>query len=102
MKQKAYDDSGGSPADFNLALRGPDTSGVMPGDVQNIVFIVLTSFGTIFLLAYLMYIVHTLVYRENGFHKAIYHIVIFVALLIGLVLFGVYFGEPAPPSDTTK
>lgn len=102
MKQKAYDDSGGSPADFNLALRGPDTSGVMPGDVQNIVFIVLTSFGTIFLLAYLMYIVHTLVYRKNGFHQSIYHIVIFVALLIGLVLFGVYFGEPAPPPDTTK
>ena len=102
MKQKAYDDSGGSPADFNLALSGPDTSGVMPGDVQHIVFIVLTAFGTIFLLAYLIYIVHTLVYRKNGFHESIYHIVIFVALLIGLVLFGVYFGEPAPPPDTTK
>lgn len=93
MRQKAYDDSGGDPAFLDLSINGPDTSGVMPGDVQHIMFIVFTSIGSIFLLAYLMFIVHTLVYRENGFHDAVYHIVLFVILLIGLVLFGVYFGE---------
>ena len=94
MAQKAFDETGGDPA--YLQLTGVDTtSGVMPGDVQHIMFIVLTAFGSIFLLAYLMYIAHTLMYREDGFHKAIYHIVIFVVLLIGLVLFGVYFGEQA-------
>ena len=93
MRQKAYDDSGGDPAFLDVSINGPDTSGIMPGDVQNILFIVLTAIGSLFLLAYLMFIAHTLMYRENGFHDAVYHIVLFVILLIGLVLFGIYFGE---------
>ena len=93
MKQKAYDDSGGDPALLNIGINGPDTSGIMPGDVQHILFVVFTALGSIFLLAYIMYILHKIVYNDNGFNMVMYHILIFIALLIGLILIGVYAGE---------
>jgi hypothetical protein len=89
MAQKAYDDAGGDPALLNVP--GADASGIMPGDIQHILTIIFITIGTIILLAYLMFIVHTLIYRENGFHDAIFHVVVFAVLLVGLTVFSVYF-----------
>lgn len=99
MKQKAYNDAGGDPALLNLP--GADASGIMPGDIQHIITIIFITVGTIILLAYLMFIVHTLVYLENGFHNAIFHIVVFAVLLAALTVFSVYFASDDSGSGST-
>ena len=93
MKQKTYDDTG-DPAYLNI--NGPDTSGIMPGDIQHGMFIALTTIGTILLLAHLSFILYLIFGPRKDINGAIYNGVIFAILLIGLVLFGVYFGEQPP------
>lgn len=93
MKQKAYDDTGDPTY---LDINGPDTSGIMPGDVQHGMFIAFTTIGTIFLLAHLSFILYLIFGPRKDINGAIYNSVIFAILLIGLVLFGVYFGEQPP------
>ena len=86
MRQKAYDDSGGDPA---LVLE-VDSSGIMPGDIQTTLTNLLIFIGSITLLAYLLFIAHTLLYRENGFHTGIRHIVICVVIVVVLSVIGYY------------
>jgi hypothetical protein len=70
----------------------------MPGDIQQILFIVLTVLGTITLLAYFMFIVHTVMFRKD-FHNGLIHFVIFVVLLFGLIVFGILFGKDDGDTD---
>ena len=85
LKKKAYDDSGGDPAlldiDTNVNVNDP---GIMPGDIQTMLTSLLIFAGTIVVLAYLGFIMHTLFYRINGFHTALYHIFIFF-IVIGVL-----------------
>jgi hypothetical protein len=83
------EDAGGDPS---LVDDVDTSSGLMPGDIQQILFIVLTVLGTITLLAYFMFVVHTVMFRKD-FHNGIIHFVIFIVLLFGLVVFGILFGK---------
>ena len=47
-----------------------------------------------------MFIAHTLIYRENGFHDAIFHVVVFAVLLVGLTVFSVYFAADDSGTDS--
>jgi hypothetical protein len=62
----------------------------MPGDIEKIMTTVLISIGTITLLAYLGFIIHMLLYRENGFHNSLPHILGFIVCFICLIVFSVY------------
>jgi len=79
------------------------SSGIMPGDVEHILVIILTVLGTIILLAYLGFIVHMIFFRENGFHDSLLHIVILIVLIVCLTLFGIFVEKPAEEAaDKTK
>ena len=86
MNQEALESAGG---DLTLAgLNAPDiSSGLMPGDIQEIILTVFIWIGTILLLAYLGFIVHTLIVRKE-LQKGIYNTVILLVLIIALSLFG--------------
>jgi hypothetical protein len=66
------------------------TSGILPGDVERVLTIIAISLGTITLLAYLGFIIHMILYRENGMHNSLPHVLGFIACFIGLVVFSVY------------
>jgi len=70
------------------------SSGIMPGDIEHILTVIAVSIGTLTLLAYLGFIVHMVLYRENGFHDSLPHILGFIVCFIGLVLFSVYVEKP--------
>ena len=94
MKQKAYEETGGDPAYLNI--NGPDTSGIMPGDIQHVSYIIMLVFGTLMLLSYLLFIFYKIFFipqeqREPQFFTyLIGHIIVFVVLLTVLALIGVY------------
>jgi hypothetical protein len=66
------------------------TSGILPGDIEHILTIIAISLGTLTLLAYLGFIVHMVLYRDNGFHNSLPHVLGFIACFIGLVVFSVF------------
>ena len=76
------------------------SSGIMPGDIEEILVIIFIIFGSIVLFAYLGFIVHMCLYRENGLHNSFMHMFIFVVVLVLLVLFGVYVGKPVEESKS--
>jgi hypothetical protein len=97
MKQEAFEEAGGDPALLGLEAGG--SSGLMPGDIQEIIFIVVTTICTLVLLAYLGYITKLFITDKN-FNGAMTNLLIFGVLLIALIVFGVMFGDdkPVPPS----
>jgi len=70
------------------------SSGILPGDVEHVLTVIAVAIGTLTLLAYLGFIVHMVLYRENGFHDSLPHILGFIVCFIGLVLFSVYVEKP--------
>jgi hypothetical protein len=87
QKQEALDAAGGDM----LMVNGPGgSSGILPGDIERVLTIIAISIGTLTLLAYMGFIVHMLLYRENGFHNSLPHILGFIVCLIALVVFSVY------------
>jgi hypothetical protein len=92
QKQEALDAAGG---DTMLIEGGSGGSpGILPGDIEHILTVIAVAIGTLTLLAYLGFIVHMLLYRENGFHNSLPHILGFIVCFIGLVLFSVYVEKP--------
>ena len=70
------------------------SSGILPGDIEHVLTVIAVAIGTLTLLAYLGFIVHMILYRENGFHNSLPHILGFIVCFIGLVLFSVYVEKP--------
>jgi len=94
MKQEAIEAAGGdlSLVSINGNLPGQPPSGLMPGDIQHIIFIIVTTLITILLVLYLGYIAQ-LVFILKDFHNGIYNAAIFVVSLVALAIFGVYFDK---------
>ena len=91
QKQEALDAAGG---DISMVNGSGGSSGIMPGDIEHVITAILTAIGTIILLGYLGFIVHMIVFRDNGFHDSLPHIIGFIVSFIGLVLFSVYVEKP--------
>ena len=70
------------------------SSGILPGDIERILVVIFTIVGSIVLFAYLGFIVHMWIYRENGLHNSVIHIFTFIVLLVLLILFGIYVEKP--------
>jgi hypothetical protein len=65
-------------------------SGVMPGDIEHALTTFTIAVGAIVLICYLLYIFFLVFHKENSFHDAFYHILIFIVLLVCLILFGIF------------
>jgi hypothetical protein len=87
QKQDALDAAGG---DISLTHGSGGSSGIMPGDIEQVLTTIAITIGTLTLLAYLGFIVHMLLYRDNGFHNSLPHILGFIVCFIALILFSVY------------
>jgi hypothetical protein len=87
QNQDALDAAGG---DTLLVSGSGGSSGIMPGDIEKILTTIAIIIGTLTLLAYLGFIVHMLLYRENGFHNSLPHILGFIVSFIALILFSVF------------
>jgi hypothetical protein len=70
------------------------SSGIMPGDIEHVLTAIAVAIGTLTLLAYLGFIIHSILYRDNGFHDSLPHILGFIVCFIALVLFSVYVEKP--------
>jgi hypothetical protein len=86
---KNQDDLDATGGDLS-ALGGGNSSGIMPGDIEQVLTSIAITIGTIALLAYVGFIIHMLLYRENGFHNSLPHILGFIVCFIALVLFSAY------------
>lgn len=74
-------------------------TGIMPGDIEYVLSITVTVLGTLGLLGYLLFIIleGRNVFNtgeEGGMRKVLIHIVIFMLIFAGLILFGIYFVKP--------
>ena len=92
QKQGALDAAGGD----TLLIEGGSggSSGILPGDIEHVLTAIAVAIGTITLLAYLGFIVHMILYRNNGFHDSLPHILGFIVSFIALILFSVYVEKP--------
>lgn len=68
------------------------SSGLMPGDIENIVSIICITIGTILLLAYAGYIAHML-FITKDINNGLFNIACFIVLFVCLILFGVFYGN---------
>jgi hypothetical protein len=89
MKTEASANAGGDP--LLLGQIPLDTSGIMPGDIQDAISIFFIVVGSITLASYLGYIVVLVMRKEMN--SAAINFGIFLMLFIGLILLGVYYGE---------
>ncbi|NDB86854.1 MAG: hypothetical protein EB127_29810, partial [Alphaproteobacteria bacterium] len=91
QKQEALNAAGGDTLMVNAS---GGSSGIMPGDIEHGITAILSVIGTIILLAYLGFIIHMILYIDNGFHDSLPHILMFIVCLIGLILFSIYVEKP--------
>jgi hypothetical protein len=68
------------------------SSGLMPGDIENIVSIICITIGTILLLAYAGYIAHML-FITKDINIGLFNVACFIVLFVCLILFGVFYGN---------
>jgi hypothetical protein len=83
LDKEKKDSVGGDLSAFN------ESSGLMPGDVEHIIFIILTTIISIGLFGYMVYIFNMI---NTGQEYAYHNLTLFLFLFIGLCIFGVKFG----------
>ena len=76
------------------------SSGVLPGDIENALVIILITIGSILLFSYSGYILHMWFYQDDGFRNSGLHVVIFIILLVALIVFATFAGKPEEDSNS--
>jgi hypothetical protein len=79
-----------------LDIRSP---GILPGDIEHIIVLILVIIGSICLFSYAGYIASMWFYMENGLYNSGMHVGIFIVLLIALILFGTFVEKPSEDSN---
>lgn len=87
MTQEALDSAGGDLSLLNAD--GVNAPGMMPGDWQHIIFIIITVVVTIFLVLDLGYIAQ-LFFIKKDYHNGLMQLVIFIIVLVGITLLGLF------------
>lgn len=92
------------PEAFNVKIDStsqPDihSPGILPGDIEHIIVLILVIIGSICLFSYAGYIGNMWFYMENGFYNSGRHVGIFIVLLIALILFGMFVEKPSEDSN---
>ena len=91
LQEKQMADAGYDPALLDYDT-GDVSSGLMPGDIQQIMFYAITALVSLILLAYLLYILHLFFYIKDV-HHGFGNLAVFAVLLTALTFFGIYFEE---------
>jgi hypothetical protein len=76
------------------------SSGILPGDIESALVIILIVIGSILLFGYSGYILHMWFYQDNGFSNSAIHIAIFIILLGALIVFATFTGKSTEDSDS--
>jgi len=92
LKKEAIDAAGGDLSLVGINGVAPPPSGLMPGDIQNIIFILITSIISLTLAIYFLYIGQLLIFK-NDHMGALKHFGFFFLIFICLVIFAVYFSK---------
>jgi hypothetical protein len=87
---QAKEEAEAAGGDMSFKTGSGGSSGILPGDIEYVLTILATLIGTITLLAYLGFIIHAILYRQNGFHDSLPHVLVFIVCFIGLVLLSIY------------
>ena len=89
MNQQALEASGGDPA-LAAALAGQagQNTGILPGDVEEIILIVFSSIGGLYLAGHLFYIIR--LFMIDNYHEAQIQLMYFIVIF--LVIFGISMG----------
>jgi len=76
------------------------SSGVLPGDIEDALVIILIVIGSILLFSYSGYILHMWFYQDDGFSNSGIHVAIFVILLATLIVFATFSGKSTEDSNS--
>jgi hypothetical protein len=76
------------------------SSGILPGDIEDALVIILIVIGSILLFSYSGYILHMWFYQDNGFSNSGIHVAIFVILLGTLIVFATFSGKSTEDSNS--
>lgn len=98
LQDKELEDAGYDPS---LVDNTDTSSGLMPGDIEQIMIIIFTGIGSVTLFAYLMYVVHLFMFVRD-FRNGIMHFGIFVILLIVLIVCSILFTSKTDTPATKK
>jgi uncharacterized membrane protein len=94
MNQQALDASGGDPAlAAALAGQAAQETGILPGDIEQIVLIIFSTVGGIALLAQLFYVLR--LFMANNSHDGLYHLIYFVGAFILIFVISFLLSEGA-------
>jgi len=94
MNQQALDASGGDPAlAAALAGQAAQETGILPGDIEQIVLIIFSTVGGIALLAQLFYVLR--LFMANNSHDGLYHLIYFVIAFILIFVISFLLSEGA-------
>jgi len=78
------------------------SSGILPGDVEDILVFICIGIWTLMLAIYLCFIMSKILFLDEDESFPTYHIIIFCVLLAGLTLFSLYFREGEDSVDPRK
>lgn len=87
LTQDALDSSGGDPA-LAAALAGQAVgqSGIMPGDVEEAIFITISTLGAIFLVGYFFYVCRLFMDDVPGKLNHLLYLIMAVGILVGIII----------------
>jgi len=87
LMQDALDSSGGDPA-LAAALAGQAVgqSGIMPGDVEEAIFLTFSTIGAIFLVGYFFYVCRLFMDDVPGKLNHLLYLIMAVGILIGIII----------------
>jgi len=76
------------------------SSGILPGDIEDVLVIVCITIFSILLFLYLGFIAYKVLFKEDHESFPSVHIIIFIILLIALSVLGAYYGKAREDSNT--
>jgi hypothetical protein len=102
LRDKQLEDAGYDSSMLDGISTDDMSSGLMPGDIEQILVLIFIGFGSLALLAYFMYIIHTLFFRHD-LRGGLINLGIFLLLLAVLVVCAILFtgGSKPDPSKST-
>ena len=97
MRQRNLDSAGGDP-ELAAAMAGEamGQTGILPGDIEQILVIIIAVIGSIGLLAYAFYIIRVFTNKsETSMRDGCKHLAVFIVILVGLAVGEHYLSQDA-------
>lgn len=72
--------------------------GILPGDIEYAITVVIVIIGTLSLIAYMGFIAYNIFHLKSPLNEYFHHIILFFSLFICLILFGIFVEKPLEES----